>query len=236
MRARWGSIAVAVAIVAGAIVPAGAHAADRICKETLVPMSDGVRLHAWVSEPVPDAARPGLFMMDSYARGGKPGQGPTNDNACPQSLPDDYVPAYLSLDLVNRFNLVQVSYRGTGSSEGSFDMTGPRTQQDIHEAIAWAAHQPWSSGGVVLTGESGTGFYAHHALHDPNVKAAVIFTSCADMYRCLYRGGAYNGLADVYLPVTGLRYFAGVDARDGMGPGSDRDPVQEAAALGAGAG
>ena len=44
-------------------------------------------------------------MMDSYARGGKPGQGPSNDDACPQVLPDDYVPAYLSKEVSDRFNL-----------------------------------------------------------------------------------------------------------------------------------
>jgi putative CocE/NonD family hydrolase len=219
----------AMVLVLAAAAPARAD--ERICTEKLVRMSDGARLHAWVSQAAPDRARPVLFMMDSYARGGKAGQGPTNDDACPQVLPDDYVPAYLSKDIVDRFNLVQVSYRGTGSSEGLFDMTAKRTQQDIHEAIAWAARQPFSAGGVTLVGESGTGFYEHHGLHEPHVKAAVIFTSCADMYRCFYRGGTYNGLADVYLPVTGLGWLAGRDGRGRNGTGSNPDGAQQLAAI-----
>jgi predicted acyl esterase len=212
---------------------AGARAEQRLCTETLIKMSDGVRLHAWVSRLAPDQARPVLFMMDSYARGGVPGAArPSYNNACPQSLPDDYVPSYLSTDLIDRFTLVQVSYRGTGSSEGMFDMTGPRTQRDIHEAIAWAARQPFSDGHIVLTGESGTGFYAFHALRDAHVAAAVIYTSCADMYRCFYRGGQYNGLADVYLAGTGAGYLAGVGARDNLGTNVNPAPPLQLAALG----
>src|SRR3954462_13211997 len=101
--------------------PAPARAAEtgqRLCDEQAIPMSDGVRLHAWVSRLAPDHPRPVLFMMDSYARGGKPNQGPSNDNLCPEVVPDDYVPQYLDKALTDRFTLVQVSYRGTGSSEG----------------------------------------------------------------------------------------------------------------------
>ena len=227
-RLSIAAAAAALFVLAGA---ASAQAAVRVCTEKLVRMSDGVRLHAWVSEATPQRARPVLFMMDSYARGGNAGQGPSNDNACPQVLPDDYVPAYLSADVVSRFNLVQVSYRGTGASEGAFDMTAPRTQQDIHEAIAWAARQPFSDGGVTLVGESGTGFYEHHALHEPHVRAAVVFTSCADMYRCFYRGGTYNGLADVYLPVTTLGWWAGRDSRSSLGTGNNPDAAQQLGAI-----
>src|SRR4051794_31151672 len=109
-RISTAAVAAVLLAMAGA---ASAQAADRACSEKLIRMSDGVRLHAWVSEAAGRAgtSRPVLFMMDSYARGGNAGQGPSNDNACPQVLPDDYVPQYLSTDVVKRFNLVQVSYR-----------------------------------------------------------------------------------------------------------------------------
>jgi len=227
-----GLLAAVLALPASAV----AQEPPRTCTEALIPVSDGVRLHAWVSRPGtadPEVRRPVLFMMDSYARGGKPGVGPTNDNACPRVLPDDYVPAYLPTETVDRFALVQVSYRGTGSSEGLFDMTGARTQQDLREAIAWAAAGPWSSGDVVLIGESGTGFVAHHGLREPSVRAAVIFTSCADMYRCFRRGGAYDALADVYLLSTRAGYAAGLRARTALGLMGNPDPVQQQAALAA---
>jgi predicted acyl esterase len=186
-----------------ALSAAPAHAITRTCTETKIRMSDGVQLHAWVARaPAARKPRPTLFMMDSYARSGHPGKDSQYDNACPEVLPDDYVPSFLSQAIVDRFDLVQVSYRGTGASQGLFDMTGPRTQQDIHEAVRWAARQPWSSGRIVVTGESGTGFAAFHTLREKAVKAAVIFTSCADMYRCFYRGGTLNGLSEVYLAGT----------------------------------
>src|SRR4051794_22711510 len=55
----------ALALVPAALPAAPAAGADsRICTETLVRMSDGVRLHAWVSRLPPDGPRPVLFMMD----------------------------------------------------------------------------------------------------------------------------------------------------------------------------
>ena len=213
-------------------VAAPAQAEDgRICDEKLVTMSDGVRLHAWVSRLAPDGARPVLFMMDSYARGGQPNTSPAYNNACPEIVPDDYVPQYLSKELTDRFTLVQVSYRGTGSSEGLFDMTGQRTQKDISEAIAWAARGPWSNGNVVLAGESGTGFFAHHALTEPHVRAALIITSCADMYRCFRRGGGYNTLNDVYTAGTSAGWLSGFGARNSLGLASNPDPASQLAAI-----
>lgn len=194
-------------------------------------MSDGVRLHAWVSRLAPDQRRPVLFMMDSYARGGKSGESPDYNNACPETIPDDYVPQYLSKELVDRFTLVQVSYRGTGSSEGLFDLTAKRTQQDVHEALAWAAKQPWSSGRIVVAGESGTGFAGYHALTDPHVKAALLMTTCPDMYRCFYRGGQYNSLAEVYLAGTSGGFAAGLDARNRLGLNLNPTPPQQLAAI-----
>lgn len=228
---RAGVAAAALAGVAWAEPVAHAQEPPRLCTETLIAMSDGVRLHAWVSRPAPDGPRPVLFMLDSYARGGQPGKSPSNDNLCPQVVPDDYVPQYLDKALVDRFTLVQVSYRGTGASEGLFDMTGPRTQRDENEAIDWAARQLWSTGRVFLAGESGTGFAAHHGLTNPHVSGALILTSCADMYRCFRRGSGYNALAEVYLAATLGGYNAGRDARQRLGTGANPDAPQQLAAI-----
>jgi uncharacterized protein len=194
-----------------------------------------VRLHAWVSRLAPDRPRPVLFMMDSYARSGK-GDGVTgpSDGSCPTALPDDYVPQWLPQATIDQFTLVQVSKRGTGASEGAYDMVGPRTQKDIHEAIAWAAAQRWSTGPVSVVGESGTGFFTYHAIQDPHVRAAVVYTSCADMYRCFYRGGGYNGLADVYLGVTNADWLNPniFGARMRLGTNANPSPLEQEAAFG----
>ena len=228
-------VALALALGVGVtLLGAGAASAapQRICSEHLVTMSDGVRLHAWVSRLAPDGPRPVLFMMDSYSRSGQAdtNTGPAN-NSCPQALPDDYVPQWLSADVIDRFTLVQVAIRGTGLSEGVFDVMGPRIQQDINQSIDWAAHQPWSDGKVVLTGESGTGFFTYYGMRNPHVKAAVVFTSCADMYRCFYRGGQYNGLAEVYLGVSNGDWAQLARTRMQEGTGSDPNPLLQQAAF-----
>jgi hypothetical protein len=211
---------------------AGAAVPSRLCSERLITMSDGVRLHAWVSRAAPDTPRPVLFMMDSYSRSGQAdGQTGPSNNSCPKALPDDYVPQWLSSDLTDKFTLVQVADRGTGLSEGTFDMNGPRVQQDVTESINWAAGQPWSDGRVVLTGESGTGFFTYYGMGNPHVKAAVVFTSCPDMYRCFYRGGGYNSLADVYLGVTQGNWMQLLATRIQLGTASNPIPVIQQAAL-----
>jgi putative CocE/NonD family hydrolase len=211
---------------------AAAASPARLCSEQLITMSDGVRLHAWVSRLAPDKPRPVLFMMDSYSRNGQAdGQtGPTN-NSCPQALPDDYVPQWLSTDVTNQFTLVQVADRGTGLSEGVFDLNGPRIQQDVNESIDWAARQPWSDGSVALTGESGTGFFTYSGMRNPHVKAAVVFTSCPDMYRCFYRGGGYNSLAEVYLGVTNGDWAQLLQTRTALGTESNPIPALQQAAF-----
>jgi putative CocE/NonD family hydrolase len=228
------AIATLAALAASTVGTAAATASapQRLCSEKLITMSDGVRLHVWVSRLAPDTPRPVLFMMDSYSRSGQAdGQtGPANDS-CPQALPDDYVPQWLSTDVIDQFTLVQVAARGTGLSEGTFDVNGPRIQQDINASIDWAAGQPWSDGRVALVGESGTGFSAYFGMRNPHVKAALVFTSCSDMYRCFYRGGGYNSLADVYLGATAGDWAQLLPTRAQLGTDSNPNPILQQAAI-----
>ncbi|WP_328996144.1 CocE/NonD family hydrolase [Kribbella sp. NBC_01245] len=211
-----------LAALSAATAATAATDSARVCEEKLVSMSDGVRLHTWVSRVAPDKPRPVLLEIESYARPG---------NKCPTFLPGDYYPHFLSPELIDRFTLVHVSYRGAGSSEGVFDLTGPDTQRDVREVIAWAADQPWSTGDIVLTGQSGTGFAAHHGLREPAVRAAVIYTSCADMYRCFRRGGADNGLPGVYLAGTESGYLGALADRLRLGTSTNPIPVEQQAAF-----
>lgn len=197
-----------------------------MCDDTTITMSDGVRLHNWVSRPEPDQPRPVLLEIESY-------NVPSYD--CPTTLPSDGTDAYVDQALVERFTLVHVSYRGTGSSEGAFDLTGPRTQADVDEVITWAAAQPWSDGRVVLTGQSGTAFGAHHGLSHPAVVAGVIYSSCADMYRCFRRGGVYNTLPEVYVGRTEAGFAFGLPQRLAHGLALNPDPITQQAAIAAAA-
>ncbi|HEX7134233.1 MAG TPA: CocE/NonD family hydrolase [Iamia sp.] len=225
MRRRL--LAVAVLLLVIAAVPGPPVAADdppgtRLCDDTTVTMSDDVRLHTWVSRLAPDTPKPVLLEFESYN---------VPSNTCPTTLPSDGTSAYVDQSLVERFTLVHVSYRGSGSSEGLFDLTGPRTQADVDEVISWAAAQPWSDGRVVLTGQSGTGFAAHHGLSHPAVVAGVIYSSCADMYRCFRRGGVYNTLPEIYMARTEAGYAFGLPQRLAHGMALNPDPVSQQLAL-----
>ena len=213
----------AAVLVAALLAPAAvAQEADQLCDELLVDVSDGVRLHTWVRRVPPDQPRPVLIEMESYAR---------PDNGCPSHVPGDYYPHLLSQDVFDRFTIVHVSLRGTGSSEGVFDMMGPDTQRDVREVIAWTRTQPWSDGRVVLTGGSGTAFFAHHGLREPGVVMAIIQSSCADMYRCFRRGGSYNTLADVYEGVTVAGYATAFQDRRRIGTDANPTPAEHLAAF-----
>ena len=42
------------------------------------------------------------------------------------------------------FVIIQIDSRGSGKSPGYLDPRSPREIVDYHDAIEWAAHQPWS--------------------------------------------------------------------------------------------
>ncbi|MFI9510677.1 CocE/NonD family hydrolase [Nocardia sp. NPDC052566] len=55
------------------------------------------------------------------------------------------------------YSQVVVDVRGTGFSQGVWDMLRQREQQDTVEVIDWAASQPWSNGKVGMNGISYSG-------------------------------------------------------------------------------
>ncbi|GAB2657214.1 CocE/NonD family hydrolase [Nocardia goodfellowii] len=52
------------------------------------------------------------------------------------------------------YTQVVVDVRGTGFSQGIWQVFGEREQQDGVEVVEWAARQPWSTGSVGMTGVS----------------------------------------------------------------------------------
>jgi putative CocE/NonD family hydrolase len=201
---------------------ADADALERTCTETLVPLPDGVRLHAWVRHDAPIRRRPVLVEFDPYT---------LPDNGCPQTFPSGEPDEALAPQVSDRFTLLHVNLRGTGPSEGRTDLFGPATQRDLPEAIAWARRQPWSNGDIVLMGWSATGISVHHGLDAPGVKAAVVYTSCADVFRCIRPGGVYNAAGDVAATFMRLSYASGTEARARLGLVTNPMPSEQVAAL-----
>lgn len=95
------------------------------------------------------------------------------------------------------YNFLAVQDRGTGDSDGSFDVLGPKAQQDVVDVLSWACQQPWSNGSLALAGFSASAIVIFNALHTelPCVKAAVLRSGTFELYRdLLVPGGVPNSV------------------------------------------
>src|SRR3954453_14882202 len=107
---------------------APADPGKRACGHGLLPRKGGVRLHGWVNREDPVTPRPVLLTISSYQNSGCPGG-------------SSY---YVSPAVANRMTMVFINMRGSGASEGTYDLFGPKTKSDIHAVIDWITRQPWS--------------------------------------------------------------------------------------------
>ena len=165
----------ALALIAALAAPR-ADAAPLPCKEIAVKLPDGVRLNGWFRPADGGGRRPVLWTMTPY-----------NNSECPQGI------GGIDKNLARRFNVIRLSYRGTGASEGVSDEWGPQTRKDVLDVGDWIAAQPWA-GGLVPTGASAEGAWITYALQHPDVIASVWEMSCADPLRgCIRTGGALAG-------------------------------------------
>ncbi len=91
--------------------------------------------------------------------------------------------------------VVKVDSRGSGKSAGKLDVNSPGEFRDFHDAIEWAAAQPWSNGKVGLLGIS---YYAAGqwmiAAQRPRHLAAILpWQGTYDFYRDRTRQGGILG-------------------------------------------
>lgn len=90
---------------------------------------------------------------------------------------------------------VDLDARGTGFSDGKWQLTGPREQQDAVEVVDWISKQPFSDGKVAMTGASYDGITAlQTAAHrPPALKAVFAVEPATDIVQDVaLRGGAVN--------------------------------------------
>jgi predicted acyl esterase len=206
MGLRRGVPLVVIAFLAFGAAPASADG----CQEISVTMSDGVRLDGWFVPAASGGKAPVLWTMTPYTNTGCPG-GVTG----------------MDSQLTSRFNVVRLSYRGTGASEGVSDEWGPQTRKDVLEVGQWLVSQPWANG-LVPAGTSAEGAWITYALEIPEVKATLWETSCADALRgCIRNGGTLAGgiAALTEGDVTG--YAAGMPQRVQNGYATNPDPAEQ---------
>lgn len=187
------------AAAAALVLMAPGASAAQVVKELRFKASDGVSLYATVSGAAPLRARPLVVEYSPYGEG--PGGPPAGA----------------------RFNYVRVHARGTGRSEGTWDIMGPREQKDIAESLRFFCSQPWSAGRIGLYGFSASAIAAYYAMRRtqlPCVKTASLLAGTSSTYRDLiYIGGMPNTLpAAVVLTGIGAGALANLPGRLGDSP------------------
>ena len=159
-------------------------------KDVEVPMRDGARLIADVFRPSGEARVPAIINLGPYQK----------DKlwVAPDTLeekPNDW----MNWETVNPawwvprgYAAVRVDGRGSGKSQGQCEPWSLAESIDFHDAIEWAAAQPWCNGKVGLLGIS---YYAINQWfaanrQPPSLKAIIPWEGFADIYRdALFHGG-----------------------------------------------
>jgi predicted acyl esterase len=93
------------------------------------------------------------------------------------------------------YALIRIDTRGTGKSPGPLDLYGPKDAEDFHDAVEWAAEQPWCSGKVASSGISWLAMMGWRvaAEQPPHLAAVVAWEGLTDFYReAAFQGGLYT--------------------------------------------
>lgn len=177
------ALTTAVVLVLTALLPLGSVQAATPVKTALrITTSDGTSLAATLTSPDTTTPRPTVVEFSPYG-----------ENGAVFTPPEDY-------------NYLLVQVRGTGDSDGAFDVLGPKAQKDVVDALQWACNQPWSNQNLALAGFSASAIIIFNSLHQelPCVKAAVLRSGTFELYRdLLVPGGVPNS-------VPGLVVLAGI--------------------------
>ncbi|MQY30178.1 CocE/NonD family hydrolase [Nocardia aurantia] len=98
------------------------------------------------------------------------------------------------------YTQVVVDVRGTGFSQGDWDILRGREQQDTLEVIDWASHQPWSTGDIGMSGVSYSGLNELQAAakNPPALKAIFPVVPSRNPFRDLVAPGGAVGT--VFMP------------------------------------
>lgn len=197
---RVALLAVICAAQAIAVMPlasADPVPAQATWEEVWFPSEDDTMLHADVFLPKhreADERHPVILSIGPYFGSG--GSGP--DDVTP--LNEGPVLRFRDLMYEGRifergYAYVQVDLRGTGGSQGCYDLGGPGEQMDVKAAIEWAAGQPWSTGKVGMWGKSYDAWTQVMALagNPKGLAATVMHAPLTELYRGLFMNGVSYG-------------------------------------------
>jgi predicted acyl esterase len=179
-------------------------------KDVAVPMRDGAALRANVFRPSVENETPGTFpvlmTLGPYGKDVHLSQFmPEAWEALQQRHPEVLRTSsckYLVFEtpdpemwVPEGYVVVKVDSRGSGKSPGRLDVNSPSEFRDFHDAIEWAAVQPWSTGKVGLLGISyyAAGQWMIAAERPPHLAAMLPWQGTYDFYRDRTRQGGILG-------------------------------------------
>ncbi len=153
-------------------------------RDVMVRMRDGAHIACDVFRPRAPGRYPVLFASSPYIK----------DSV---DLPSTGMYRYRETGNIAKwvsrgYAYVHADVRGSGKSEGSYDVWGPKEQLDYCDMIEWAGTQAWSSGRVGMIGESYYGMNQWAAaMHNPSHLACIApYDAGCDIYRhFVYKGG-----------------------------------------------
>ncbi len=143
-----------------------------------IPMRDGVELDAAVWRPLEGGRYPVILERVDY------------DLLARCSRLGDHFAQH-------GYVFIGQNLRGTYSSDGQYGgwLSNARQEADDgYDTVEWAARQPWSSGLVGMVDGSASGFtqYVLAPQAPPHLSALFIREAPADIYRAVFRGGAFQ--------------------------------------------
>lgn len=156
-------------------------------EDIFVTMRDGVQIALRIYRPEGDGAFPALFAASPY-------QYETDD------LPHSAMFLWREVGPVqwyveqHGYAYIRADVRGSGKSEGIYNLLDETEQWDYYELIEWIAAQPWCDGNVGGLGQS---YYAWSQwfmgiVNPPSLKCIAPYDGAVDMYRgTMYHGGIY---------------------------------------------
>ena len=151
-------------------------------KDVYVEMRDGVRLACDMYHPDAEGKYPALLSMGPYGKENQQLKVPPNPFASDFAI----IEAGDTEFFVSRgYVHVIADVRGTGHSEGKYDICSTKEQEDGYDLVEWIAGQPWCNGNVGMVGISYFAFiqYLVAAQQPPHLKAIFPHDGWGDMYR-----------------------------------------------------
>lgn len=187
-----------------------------VIEEWVPSLIDGKRMHNAVYRPDTDERVPVFINFSPY----------WGDTA--EDMGDNFA-RYMIEEYVPRgYAVVLSAVRGTGHSEGCFQIGGDQELIDSYDVIEHFANQPWSNGNVAAGGKSydsttQNGVIAKYP--HPDLKGIFHVSGITDMYRYNYREGVPYVSGYIF---NSYYYLQGLDEYGasliGAGDLTDEDP------------